>query len=357
MSKICPNCGKENADNYMFCMGCGTRFEDSSIEISNEAPKGIEIPSSPSFDSVYEKAESMPVNPAMEIPAAPSFSEAVDIPKEFTDPVPVAPEVPDTEQAVFTPLQLNPTENGYQASTQSFANMPAQPQTPKFDPVTGQPVNLQYTQQPNYGQPVQPQYTQPSYGQPAYNANSAYPMQPQYAPVPASAPENEVSKGLSVTATILGVLGLVLSLIGAACYGVFGAGAAVVLSIVGLILGINVKKKSNNKKGGGAFVCSLIGIILGIIMMAACGLLGYMTCGYGCYGCLGAQYAPTPDLDDYGYWGDYFDDDDFYSYYGGSSFSSDDINELLEELEGFQGMEEFQELEDLMNMYGFDIDG
>ncbi len=122
---------------------------------------------------------------------------------------------------------------------------------------------------------------------------------------PAPAPKN------GTAALVLGIVGLVVSILGGICFGVIGALIGLACSIVAVVLSIGVKNATNNQKGGSAFVCGLLGIIFGAIFMVGCAIYGSCSAGYMCYGCVGGRCKASSDLNS----------------------AADDLNDILNSLE------------------------
>jgi len=93
-------------------------------------------------------------------------------------------------------------------------------------------------------------------------------------------------------AIALGVVGIVISILGGICFGIFGALLGLGSSVGGIILGINTQKATNGAEGKGGLVCGIIGAVFGFIFFVGC-----LTCAgsYGKFGCIGGCNAVVND--------------------------------------------------------------
>lgn len=176
-----------------------------------------------------------------------------------------------------------------------------------------QPVNQPVQNQSGYRSPNFPQnnmgpgHNQPYMGQGLYqpNVTPGVPQTSNYSamnlPPIGSTPNSPVQggNGMATAALILGIFGLVSSVLGGILFGVIGAGFSIIFSIIGTILSINTKKNSNGQKGTAAMICSIIGLSLGGFFLVSCitmGIYGDSVNAFGfvptwinfvnnCYGC------------------------------------------------------------------------
>jgi len=77
--------------------------------------------------------------------------------------------------------------------------------------------------------------------------------------VPIENVQNNKANGLQIAGLVCGILAIVSS----CCYGVPG----IILGIAGLICSIMGNKGNSNGVGIGGIVCSIIGLILGVVML------------------------------------------------------------------------------------------
>lgn len=100
----------------------------------------------------------------------------------------------------------------------------------------------------------------------------------------------------ATVATVCGIIGLVVSILGGITFGVIGAFIGIALGVVGLVMGIKAKKETNDAKGTAGFVCGLLGIIFGALFAIGCATCGAGSFGYGCYGCIGGSCVAANDV-------------------------------------------------------------
>ena len=113
----------------------------------------------------------------------------------------------------------------------------------------------------------------------------------------------EQKNGKATAGMVLGIVGLILAIIGGLCFGVIGAGIALVLGIVAVVLSVNVKKETDGAKGQAGFVCGLLGIIFAAIFAVGCAICGAVESrgtktSYSCYGCVGGSCMAANDVED-----------------------------------------------------------
>ncbi|MBR4344409.1 MAG: hypothetical protein IKP88_17195 [Lachnospiraceae bacterium] len=94
-------------------------------------------------------------------------------------------------------------------------------------------------------------------------------------------------------AVALGVVGIVISILGGICFGIFGALLGIASSVGGIILGINTQKATNGAQGKGGLVCGIIGAAFGVLFFIGC--LACDVGGYGKFGCVGGCNSAVND--------------------------------------------------------------
>ena len=106
--------------------------------------------------------------------------------------------------------------------------------------------------------------------------------------------DTQKSNTLSI---VLGVVGIVISILGGILFGFIAALIGLGLGVVALILGINTKKATNQQTGNAGFILGLIALIFGAIFFIGCLACGACGCGsYGCNGIIGAGCQANSDL-------------------------------------------------------------
>ena len=169
------------------------------------------------------------------------------------------------------PLQPDPTPMpGYNSSPSYPLQPPAYPQQPGYG------SSPSYPQQPAYPPPPAP----PAYSQPLYpNMQPAMSSIPLYAtpmmvgmPLPVADP----GAGLATTSLVLGIIGLVFSVIGLTPFTVLLCGGpAFILGILGIIFGA-IGRRSVTRKGQATagLVMSIVALGLPIVIFVLFALTG-----------------------------------------------------------------------------------
>lgn len=192
------------------------------------------------------------------------------IPPSYGQDQPTYPSQNYASPQAYTP-QPDPTPMpGYNSSPSYPLQPPTYPQQPGYN------SSPSYPQQPAYPPPPAP----PTYSQPLYpSMQPAMPSMPVYATpmmVGMQLPAADPGAGLATTSLVLGIIGLVFSVLGLTPFTVFFCGGlAFILGVLGIVFGAVGRRSVTRKRQATAgLVMSIVAIGLPIVVFILFALSG-----------------------------------------------------------------------------------